>query len=68
MGPGSGDLITLGAAVSAFGCALACAVGAARLLFALGRDGVLPRLVEVSHRTGAPRCPPPRPWCWHAIS
>jgi amino acid transporter len=38
-----GDVITIGAAVSAFGCALACAVGAARLLFALGRDGVLPR-------------------------
>jgi len=37
-----GDLITLGAAVSAFGCALACSVGASRLLFALSRDGVLP--------------------------
>jgi amino acid transporter len=37
-----GDLISLGAAVSAFGCALACAVGASRLLFALGRDGVAP--------------------------
>jgi len=44
-----GDLITLGAAVSAFGCALACSVGASRLLFALSRDGVLPtRLGEVS--------------------
>src|ERR687886_497885 len=37
-----GDLITLGAAVSAFGCALACSVGASRLLYALARDGVLP--------------------------
>jgi amino acid transporter len=37
-----GDLISLGASVSAFGCALACAVGASRLLFALGRDGVMP--------------------------
>jgi amino acid transporter len=37
-----GHLISLGAAVSAFGCALACAVGASRLLFALGRDGVMP--------------------------
>jgi amino acid transporter len=37
-----GDLITLGAAVSAFGCALACSVGASRLLFALSRDGVFP--------------------------
>jgi amino acid transporter len=34
-----GDLITIGAAISAFGCALACAVGAARLLYALARDG-----------------------------
>jgi amino acid transporter len=37
-----GDLISLGASISAFGCALACAVGASRLLFALGRDGVAP--------------------------
>lgn len=37
-----GDLISLGAAVSAFGCALACAVGGSRLLFALSRDGVTP--------------------------
>ncbi len=37
-----GDLITLGAAISAFGCALACAVGASRLLYALARDGVAP--------------------------
>jgi amino acid transporter len=33
-----GDLITLGAAVSAFGCCLACVVGASRLLFAISRD------------------------------
>ena len=33
-----GELITIGAAVSAFGCALACVVGAARLLYALSRD------------------------------
>jgi amino acid transporter len=37
-----GDLISLGAAVSAFGCALACAVGASRLLFAMARDGIAP--------------------------
>ena len=37
-----GDIITLGAAVSAFGCALACSVGASRLLFALARDGIAP--------------------------
>jgi amino acid transporter len=33
-----GDLITLGAAVSAFGCCLACLVGGSRLLFAIMRD------------------------------
>jgi amino acid transporter len=33
-----GDLITLGACVSAFGCCLACVVGASRLLFAITRD------------------------------
>jgi amino acid transporter len=33
-----GDVITAGAAVSAFGCCLACLVGGSRLLFALGRD------------------------------
>src|SRR5919199_5333352 len=44
-----GDIITLGAAVSAFGCALACSVGASRLLFALARDGIAPqRLATVS--------------------
>lgn len=37
-----GDLITIGAAISAFGCALACAVGGARLLYALARDGAAP--------------------------
>lgn len=35
-----GEFITLGAVISAFGCALACAVGSARLLFAFARDGV----------------------------
>jgi len=44
-----GNIITLGAMISAFSCALACVVGAARLIFALGRDGVLPgKLGEVS--------------------
>jgi amino acid transporter len=33
-----GDVITVGAAISAFGCCLACVVGAARLLFAMSRD------------------------------
>lgn len=50
-----GDLITLGAAVSAFACALACGVGAARLLFALSRDGVGPAvLASVSTTKGTP--------------
>ena len=53
-----GDVITIGAAVSAFGCALACAVGAARLLFALGRDGVLPRAFGGGRAD--PRHPGPR--------
>jgi amino acid transporter len=44
-----GNIITLGAMISAFSCALACVVGAARLIFALGRDGVLPgKLGQVS--------------------
>ncbi len=60
-----GDLITLGAAVSAFGCALACAVGASRLLFALARDGVLPTGAGRGlGSAAAPRAGPPRPWCW----
>jgi amino acid transporter len=41
-----GDLISLGAAVSAFGCALACAVSASRLTYALARDGVLPEPLQ----------------------
>ncbi|MGH3853508.1 MAG: APC family permease [Pseudonocardiaceae bacterium] len=50
-----GDLITLGAAVSGFGCALACAVGAARLAFAGARDGLgPPALAEISPRRGTP--------------
>jgi amino acid transporter len=50
-----GTIITAGAMISAFGCALACAVGASRLIFAMGRDGVLPtRLSEVSPRRRTP--------------
>ncbi len=50
-----GELITIGAAVSAFGCTLACIVGAARLLFALSRDEVGPSpLGAISPRTGVP--------------
>jgi amino acid transporter len=50
-----GELITIGAAISAFGCALACVVGAARLLYALSRDEVGPAsLGAVSSRNGVP--------------
>jgi amino acid transporter len=50
-----GHLITIGAAISAFGCALACAVSAARLLFALSRDEVAPpALAQVSATRGTP--------------
>ncbi len=33
-----GDVISLGATISAFGCCLACTVGASRLLYAMNRD------------------------------
>ena len=50
-----GTLITAGAMISAFGCALASTVGAARLSFAMGRDGILPaRLARVSDRRRTP--------------
>jgi amino acid transporter len=50
-----GELITIGAAVSAFGCALACVVGATRLLYALSRDEVgPPALGTISPRSGVP--------------
>jgi amino acid transporter len=51
----TGTAVTLGAAVSAFGCSLACAVGASRLLFAFGRDGIVPpRAALISPRRGTP--------------
>ncbi len=49
-----GDLITLGACVSAFGCMLACIVGASRLLFALSRDGFGSRGLGVTSGAGTP--------------
>jgi amino acid transporter len=55
VGSWAGDLIALGASVSAFACALACAVGASRLLFALSRDGFGPRaLGTVAPGRGTP--------------
>jgi amino acid transporter len=49
-----GTIITLGAAVSAFGCCLACIVGASRLTFALGRDSGHAGLSRVSEKQGTP--------------
>jgi amino acid transporter len=50
-----GDIITAGTALSAFGCVIACVVGATRILYALGRDGLgTPALGVVNERTGTP--------------
>jgi Amino acid permease len=50
-----GDVITLGTTISAFGCCLACVVGAARLLYALSRDTAGPRgLGKSNARWGTP--------------
>lgn len=53
-----GNLITIGAAVSAFGCCLACLVGASRLLFALSRDNAetvgFRYTARISQRYGTP--------------
>ncbi len=50
-----GNVITLGAMISAFSCALACVVGSARLVFALGRDGILP--ASLGHVSPSRRTP-----------
>jgi amino acid transporter len=50
-----GTIITAGAMISAFGCALACTVGSSRLVFAMSRDGIMPRpLSHVSPRRRTP--------------
>ncbi len=49
-----GDLVNFGAVVSSFGAALASAVGASRILFALGRDTGPGMLRRTSRLTGAP--------------
>lgn len=55
VGSGMADAINFGAMMSAFASGLGCALGASRLLFALGRDGfVTTRLGDTSRRTGAP--------------
>lgn len=49
-----GTIITLGAAVSAFGCCLATIVGSSRMLFAMGRDSGSARLASISSKNGTP--------------
>lgn len=53
--PWLGDVITLGAMISAIACCLACIVGASRLIFALSRDGLGPvAFSKVSKVNGSP--------------
>ena len=55
IGPVIGDLVTLGTAISAMGCALATAVAASRLLFALNRGAFERRgFTKVSAKSGTP--------------
>jgi amino acid transporter len=49
-----GNIISLGATISAFACCLACMVGAARLLFAMNRDLVGERGLSVVSRHATP--------------
>ncbi len=49
-----GDLVSLGATISAFGCCLACMVGAARLLYAMNRDLVGAKGLSMVTRQGTP--------------
>lgn len=49
-----GDVISVGAAISAFGCCLACVVGGSRLLYALGRDAVGGRGIGRTSSRGTP--------------
>jgi amino acid transporter len=49
-----GDTITLGAAVSAFGCCLACVVGGSRLLYAMSRDTAGERGLGQVSKAGTP--------------
>ncbi|MFG1647252.1 APC family permease [Amycolatopsis sp. NPDC049252] len=54
VGSWAGDVISAGAAISAFGCCLACVVGGSRLLFALGRDAVGGRGIGRTSAKGTP--------------
>jgi hypothetical protein len=61
-----GTLITVGAMISAFSCALASAIGASRLTYALGRDRVIfPWLDHISPSRRTPTLPTGIAW-WGA--
>jgi len=49
-----GNIITAGTAVSAFGCCLACTVGAARMIYAMSRDTFGERHAGAASRWGTP--------------
>ena len=49
-----GVIITAGAAISGFACLLAAILGAARVLFALGRDAGVETFSKVSDKSGVP--------------
>jgi len=49
-----GTLITAGAAISGFACLLASVLGAARVMFALGRDADIATFSKVSDKSGVP--------------
>jgi amino acid transporter len=50
-----GNIITAGTTVSAFGCCLACTVGAARMIYAMSRDSFGERGLGAAHsRWGTP--------------
>lgn len=50
-----GDLVTLGAGLGAFGSALACLVGASRLLYSMGRDGFISSKLGATDSRGVPQ-------------
>jgi amino acid transporter len=49
-----GNVLTLGTAISAFGCCLACTVGAARVIYAMSRDSFGTRGAGAPSRWGTP--------------
>jgi amino acid transporter len=49
-----GNVITLGTTISAFGCCLACTVGAARMVYAMSRDSFGSRGAGAPSRWGTP--------------